>query len=180
MVYFSSHNIPYADLNDFGPDIQGALSALFIQMDGGLALLTACLEKGSFDRDKLAKLARCSNTTATELADELSRHFDISFQRAHQLSGQLVNHLCEQGRDLQSAQPEDLTALGGPELDAQVLRDCLDPMSFVRRRKGYGGPAPEQVQTQLSELLGVSENINDYINQLHSKHQKAHQTLLAP
>ena len=48
MVLYSSHNIPYADLNDFGPDIQGALVSIFIQIDGALALLTASLEEGSF------------------------------------------------------------------------------------------------------------------------------------
>ena len=68
MVLYSNHNIPYTDLNDFGPDIQGALVSIFIQIDGALALLVVVLQEGRFDRCRLAELARCTDTIATELA----------------------------------------------------------------------------------------------------------------
>lgn len=149
MVLFSHHNIPYADLNDFGPDIQGALVSLFIQLEGGLALLVACLEEGEFNVAKLEREARCTDTTATELADELTRCAGLSFQEAHALAARLVKALCQQGRQLQSATPADLIALGGPAVDAALLRQALDPHAFVARRNGFGGPAPERVREQL-------------------------------
>ena len=114
MVLYSSHNIPYADLNDFGPDIQGALVSLFIQFEGGLALLSACLEDGAFDVGKLEQRAAQTDTTATELADELTRRFELSFQAAHGLAASLVAKLDAENRYLQEATPADLSALGGP------------------------------------------------------------------
>lgn len=166
IVLYSHHNIPYADLNDFGPDIQGALISLFIQLEGGMALLTACLQEGHFDERKLARDARCTDTTATELADELTRHYDLSFQDAHALSAQLVQKLCQEGRYLQSATTADITALGGPAVESQILQQALDPKAFVTRRNGYGGPAPEQVKLHLEAAShGLEQNV-DKLTQL--------------
>lgn len=158
MVLYSSHNIPYADLNDFGPDIQGALVSLYIQLEGGLTLLAACLEHGHFDEDKLGRQAECTDTTATELADELTRRHGLSFQEAHRLAAALVARLCQDERELREATPEDVRALGGPEMEASALRDALDPAAFVRRRDGFGGPAPARVAEHLADarrLLGA-------------------------
>ena len=147
MVLYSSHNIPYGDLNDFGPDIQGALQTLFLQLSGGLALLHACLTESSFNTVKLAELAAATDTTATELADELTRR-GLSFQAAHRLVGQLVARLQDRGEPLQRATAHDLEALGGPAL-SDALSDALNPELFVRRRSGLGGPAPEAVKAHL-------------------------------
>src|SRR5690606_16038555 len=90
MVVYSSHNIPFADLNDFGPDVQGALQMLHQQLAGGLDLLTACLEDGAFDGAKLAEAAAATDTTATELADVLVRDTGMAFPAAHAVVGRLV------------------------------------------------------------------------------------------
>ena len=169
MVFYSSHNIPYADLNDFGPDIQGALVSLFIQFEGGLALLTACLQDGAFDKEQLAQQARATDTTATELADELSRQFELNFQAAHRLAADLVKALSTEGRLLQDATPDDLLALGGPEVSAKVLKEALEPSAFVARRSGFGGPAPQTVQVHLTHAeQGLKEKL-DKLAQLRAK-----------
>lgn len=149
MVTYSSHNIPYGDLNDFGPDIQGALQTLFLQFDGGLSLLAACLAEGIFQADALAAVARQSDTTATELSEELTRHFGLSIQEAHRVVARLLARLEVQGLPLQAATPEDLLAVGGPLLSPEQLRTALDPSVFIRRRRVLGGPAPEVVHGQL-------------------------------
>lgn len=149
MVIFSSHNIPFGDLNDFGPDIQGALQALFLQLSGGLDLLAASLETGTFDAAALERLTRESDTMATELADELVREHDMAFQSAHHLVARLVADLEAQGRVLKSATPEDIVKLEGPRLKPDELNRALDPRAFIERRNGIGGPAPEVVYDQL-------------------------------
>ena len=121
------------------------------------ALLTACLEEGHFDRERLARQAQRTDTTATELADELTRLHGLSFQAAHRLAAALVQRLCREGRVLQEATPQDLLELGGPELSAEALQGALDPAAFVRRRSGYGGPAPERVAEQLERARHLLE-----------------------
>ena len=151
MVIFSSHNIPFGDLNDFGPDIQGALQALFLQLSGGLDLLATSLESGTFDAAALAHLTEESDTMATELADELVREHEMAFQDAHQLVARLVAELEAQGRVLKSATPEDVAKLGGPHLKPDELHRATDPRAFIERRNGAGGPAPEVVYDQLTQ-----------------------------
>ena len=149
MVVFSSHNIPFGDLNDFGPDIQGALQTLFLQLHGGTELLTASVSSGTFDTAMLMRLAYESDTTATELADELVRQHEIAFQDAHQLVAQLVTRLGEQKRLLSTTTSDDLKNLGGPELPQTEIDSALDPVAFIRRRDGVGGPAPKALEAQL-------------------------------
>ncbi len=158
MVIFSSHNIPFGDLNDFGPDIQGALQALFLQLSGGLDLLAASLETGTFDAAALERLTRESDTMATELADELVREHDMAFQSAHHLVARLVADLEAQGRVLKSATPEDIVKLEGPRLKPDELNRALDPRAFIERRNGVGGPAPEVVYDQLTHAQSTLDS----------------------
>ena len=150
MFFFSSHNIPFTDLNDFGPDIQGALTAQHRQLRGALDLLAACLEGGDFDERELAEVAAATDTTATELADVLAREHGLSFPAAHGVAAKLVRSLSDQGRPLTTATPADLEAAGGPRLAADEVTAALDPAAFVRRRAGLGMPAPEVMSTQLA------------------------------
>lgn len=174
MVTYSSHNIPYGDLNDFGPDIQGALRTLLLQFESGLTLLAACLEGGVFSAEALAEAARLSDTTATELSDELVRH-GLCFQEAHRVVARLV----ARGRPLQAATPEDLLAVGGPQLTIRELRDALDPYEFICRRRGLGGPAPEVVDDQLAIARQGLEQDLARLAEVHSRLSTARERLLA-
>lgn len=151
MIVFSSHNIPFGDLNDFGPDIQGALQTLYLQLHGGIELLSASLETGSFNQGALARLAKGSDTTATELADELVRQHGLAFQDAHRLVAQLVEVLAARREPLSATRASDLSALGGPELSQDEIDSALDPSAFIERRKGVGGPARAPLTAQLRQ-----------------------------
>ncbi len=149
-VSFSLHNIPFADLNDFGPDIQGGLMAQHRQLMGALDLVAACLESGRFDHGALALLARATDTTATELADVLVRDAGLDFPSAHQVVASLLRRLGGEGRLLADAAPADLQAAGGPRLGESQLADALDPAAFVARRDGVGMPAPSRMAESLT------------------------------
>jgi len=157
MVLYSSHNIPYADLNDFGPDVQGALQMQHVQLEGGIELLLACLRGGDFEAGRLAAAAASTDTTATELADELVRAHGMAFPDAHALVARLVARLQAAGRPLTQATVDDVRALGGPELTAEALGNALDPAAFVTRRDGPGGPAPAAVRGQLERARERAE-----------------------
>jgi argininosuccinate lyase len=167
-------------LNDFGPDIQGALVSTFIQIDGALSLLAVALEEGRFDKRKLIELARCTDTTATELADILTRHHGMSFQDAHGLAGALVLKLCQEGRELQEATTDDVVALGGPAVEAEALRDALDPWVFVTRRAGIGGPAPASMRRLLDTTRSHRRSAVDRLAEVQSTLTAARTHLATP
>lgn len=151
MVVYSSHNIPFADLNDFGPDVQGALQMQHVQLAGGLDLLTACLENGAFDVARLAEAAATTDTTATELADVLVQDAGLSFPAAHAVVGALVVAMQEVGRAFTTVTPADLAAVGGPHLPAEALKEAVDPARFVERRRGLGMPAASAMAGRVAE-----------------------------
>lgn len=179
MVLYSSHNIPYADLNDFGPDIQGALQALFLQLSGGLDLLHACVSESRFDLAVLAKLAEATDTTATELADELTRNHSLSFQASHRLVGRLLEQLASRDEPLQRATPADVRQLGGPDLSDADLHAALEPEVFVRRRNGIGGPAPETMKVQLERAAQQLEGNSAKLSELQTRLDEARRSLRA-
>ncbi|MDZ7799816.1 MAG: lyase family protein [Trueperaceae bacterium] len=150
MVAFSSHNIPFADLNDFGPDLQGTLQTQHTQLLGGLDLLHACVREGRFDTEALAEVAAATDTSATELADELVRRAGMDPAAAQGVVGRMVRRAGAEGRSAASLGPDDLEAAGGPRVEAEIVRDALDPARFVARRDGLGGPAPTSVRAQLT------------------------------
>jgi len=155
---FASHNVPFADLNDTGTDAQEPLHGMLDALDAGLDLLVAVLRDARWDAGVLAAAADATDTTATELADELVRTAGLPFPEAHHVAASLVRRMADQRRPLQQATPDDLTAVGGPELPADALRTALSPTAFVRRRDGIGGPAPGAVREHLTRLRsGLAE-----------------------
>lgn len=180
VILFSSHNIPYGDLNDFGPDVQGALETQHIQLTGALRLLIACLQGGEFDVAALSRIERATDTTATELADELVRTQGLSFQEAHALVAAVVAYTHSNGVALLELTPAELVKLGGPVLSGEQLHDALDPHSFIKRRTGYGGPAPEVVQKHLQGAQTRLEEDSAHLGGLRSHIERASHALRVP
>lgn len=157
-VLLSSHNIPFGDQLDSSPDVQSTLQLLFGQLGEALSLLSASLEHGSFDTEQLAQRARATDTTATELANELVASGGLNFQDAHRLSAELAAALHASARPWQSLTPADLTALGGPLLPAETLARAVSPEAFVARRSGLGGPSPGALEVQITQLYSELES----------------------
>lgn len=179
-VMFSSHNISYTDLNDFGPDIQGSLRQQHHQLLGALDLLTACVEDGDFQREPLRQVADATDTTATELADELVRSYGVPFQKAHSLVAAAVARCRSRGVALQQLSAGELEELGGPKLTDRQLRAALDPASFIARRTGFGGPAPEVVAGQLGKAASQLEAAAAQISEIRSTLSRALHALRVP
>lgn len=179
MVILSSHNIPFGDLNDFGPDVQGALQTMHLQLCGGLALTLACLQAGRFDEAALARSLERTDTTATELADELVRSRGVSFQEAHRTVAALVARLAGEGRALTEAEPADLVAVGGPSLSPEALHEALSPRAFVARRTGLGGPAPDSVRVHLGRLRERSARYSGAVDSITARIEAAQRALRA-
>lgn len=150
MIVYSHHNIPFTDLNDFGPDVQGALELQHRELVGAFTLLTGCLQDGDFDAAALADATSRTDTTATELADVLARDHHLTFPEAHHVVATLVRAFHAEGRLLTSATPADVEAAGGPRLAPAELAAALDPAAFVKRRNGLGMPAPEVMTDTLA------------------------------
>jgi argininosuccinate lyase len=179
-LVFLSHNVPLADLNDGGTDAQEPLHAALEALDAGLDLLTAVVRESAWDTGLLAAEAAASDTTATELADELVRAGGLPFPLAHRRASELVRRLAAEGRPLQRATPADLAAVGGPALDPETLAAALSPRAFVERRSGVGGPAPAVVEAHLARLRREQAEYHDDVATATSRVEGALRRLRTP
>ncbi|AWT37337.1 argininosuccinate lyase (plasmid) [Deinococcus actinosclerus] len=155
-VTLSSHNVPFGDINDPGPDMQPSLHGMWQEFREGTELLTASLAAPFVNREGWLLEARQGESVVTELADAITRFTGDGFRDAHARIKRLLAALHAEDRPLSSVTPLDLAAVGVtlPEPD---LRAALDPAGFIARRVTLGGPAPQVVAAQ---LRSASDRLN--------------------
>ncbi len=120
-------------------------------------------------------------TTATELADTFVRETGIPFRTAHQIVGMLAKE-----REKPTMEKIDSAAevvlgesLSSRGLTEKMVKEALNPVSNVKRRKIVGGPAPEEMQHYLSKRQTELELNEQEIATLKDITDSAFENLLA-
>jgi argininosuccinate lyase len=130
-----------------------------------LKIAAGMLASMKVNTDTLANQSVTGFTTATELADTLVRECDIPFRTAHRIVGQLARKSGEPDiADIEAAGKEILgQSLISNGLSEQMVKEALDPMLNIKRRKNPGGPAPEEIGNSITrqriQLLSEEEKI---------------------
>lgn len=139
----------------FGDDvIAGALRAT----RAGARLLAEVARSLRVRADVMAERAGVFWSTASNLADELVRRFDLPFRTAHHVVGRFVKYSTEanQGPPNASAELFQRAAreMAGRdiELGSAELRRILDPQAFLQTRVSEGSANPRHVADHLQAL----------------------------
>ena len=148
-VVLSSHNVPFGDINDPGPDMQPPLNGMWQDFREGLELLIASLHDPIIGREKWLRDAKLGESPITELADTITRKTECGFRAAHGKVKELLEMLHEQGRTVDTLTPADLAGIG-VEVTSAELATALNPADFIARRTTFGGPAPAVMQQEIS------------------------------
>lgn len=87
-------------------------------------------------------------TTATELADTFVREAGIPFRTAHQIVGMLAREGEKPTIEKIDSVAEIVLgeSLSSRGLTEKMIKEALNPVSNIKRRKIEGGPAPEEMQ----------------------------------
>ncbi|WP_134703741.1 argininosuccinate lyase [Ammoniphilus sp. YIM 78166] len=128
------------------------------EVEASVSILMATIKTLKVNRELMLERAQKNFCTVTELANVLVREGGISFTEAHQLVGSLVNDLLERKET-----PEHITqhkmlhfskAVLGKEihLTDDQLKLVLHPVSNVQLKSTVGGPAFNEVESQLESL----------------------------
>jgi len=110
------------------------------------------------DRERMQQAAGAHFAQATDLASALVRERDLPWRTAHQIVGILCRFADERGVTPDGVTSELLdeaaAAYGtGPlSLGERELRDALDASKFPLRRTLFGGPGPEAVAVELTDI----------------------------
>ena len=103
----------------------------------------------SFNEKRMLSAARKGFLNATDLADYLVRK-GMPFRDAYRISGKVVKYCTEKDLILEDMLPEEYRNFS--ELFEEDLYDDIDILNCVKKRALPGGPAPEQVKIQISEM----------------------------
>jgi argininosuccinate lyase len=135
----------------YNKDMQEDKEPLFDTVDTVemcLEVFTRLLRNLSFDGEAMRSATEHGYLTATDLADYLVTR-GMTFRKAHEISGKMVLHALDLGRELSDLSLEEMKQFSN-RIEEDVY-DWLDPVQCVARRRLAGGTAPATVKQRLQE-----------------------------
>lgn len=166
-ILVCAHNTPFGDIVDSEDDLQPLVFSAFEDAQRALKLFARVVRGCQVNKEEMARRARTSFLTVTELADTLVRSEGLSFRLAHRLVHAAVQELGEYEVDAMVAAVRGLAPeiIGRPLRTGEaVLSQALDPEHFVAVRSIPGGPAPETLTAQLRVMRREQEAMDDWIS----------------
>jgi argininosuccinate lyase len=142
--------LPLAYQKDLQEDKEGAIDAI-----GALALslraMTGMVGDLEPDIARMKAVAGDGYSTATDLADWLTRTLKLPFREAHHITGRIVAAAAEKGVAL-----DRLPLQAMQEFEPRITKAVFAVLSVgnsVKSRKAYGGTAPNNVRVQAKAWL---------------------------
>ncbi|MFZ1920249.1 MAG: argininosuccinate lyase, partial [Xanthobacteraceae bacterium] len=90
-------------------------------------------------------------STATDLADWLTRELKVPFREAHHITGRIVAKAAAAGVALENLPLPQMWAIE-PRITKAVF-GVLSPANSVKSRRAYGGTAPNNVRREAKRWL---------------------------
>jgi argininosuccinate lyase len=121
-----------------------------------IALMAEIIERGDFDRERLAAAAASEHAYATDYCDLLTLRFGVPNGQAHRVLGRAIRSAVDAGRPFVSSADLDVAerdlGVTMPRLDEDDLARLRDPAAIVETRTTLGGAAPPAI-TEMCEQL---------------------------
>lgn len=119
--------------------------------------------------ENMRRNAKKGLPTATELANTLVRETELPFRKAHGIVGHLAAQVLEEEKSIEDITLEDLQKASEEvigekiEISEDKLIEALNLENCVKRKDVSGGPAPESLVEELSELEKRVESQRDFL-----------------
>jgi argininosuccinate lyase len=140
--------LPLAYNRDLAEDKRAAFDAVDV-LHEVLPAFAGLIASMTADPTVMRAQAGQGFSLATEVADYLALK-GVPFAEAHEITGNLVRHCEDKGRDLQALDATDFAAIDprlGPDLMPRLTLDAA-----VAARSGRGGTAPDRVREQIGRF----------------------------
>jgi argininosuccinate lyase len=179
-IQLAVHNTPFGDIVDTEDDLQPLVQSMFADAVRAVTLVAAAMATAAFNRERMLERARMGWITVTELADTLTRDYDLPFKTSHAVAARLVAEAGKRdGVPMAKLVAEITTAVAGKPIafDEVRLAEILSPEYFVRVRTTPGGPAPavtaealtasrERLKIDLGWIAATKERLRSAEDQL--------------
>jgi len=137
----------------YNRDMQEDKSILFESIDttmSCLSLMPRMLSTMSLNKNNAASIASSSFSTATDLAEYLSKK-GMPFRTSHHVVGDIVKFCEKKSIQLKDLSIEDLRNFS--DLIEPDIHKVLDPITSVKSRNGVGETAPKSVKRESTAVL---------------------------
>ena len=142
--------LPLAYQKDMQEDKAGAIDALEALVLS-INAMTGMVRDMKPDVARMRQAAGEGFSTATDLADWLTRMLKLPFREAHRISGQIVAKAAASGVPLDKLPLDAMRAI--EPLITKSVFGVLTVEASVKSRKVYGGTAPNNVRAQAKRWL---------------------------
>ncbi|OYT55185.1 MAG: argininosuccinate lyase [Candidatus Altiarchaeales archaeon ex4484_2] len=119
-----------------------------------LDVMGGMLSEAEFNKKKMEDVVDESFAAATELANHLVKVNKMSFRESHQVIGDVVSKLADEGKTLRDI--DETFALLKKEIDGSIplneLKKLVDSKRVVEANSSLGGTSPKEVGRMVSSL----------------------------
>jgi len=139
----------------YSKDMQEDKEQLFDSYDNILIMfqvMEGVIKDLSPNKENLLRAASLGYSTATDLADWLTRELKIPFRESHYITGKIVSHAFENSIKLIEV-PLSIMKRLEPRITNDIYK-VLDVKYSVESRKSFGGTCPEEVKNRCDDWRG--------------------------
>ena len=115
-----------------------------------LEILEKSLQSLTIHQDKMQKMTKIGHLSATDLADFLVQKCNIPFREAHHITGKVVAHAEQEGKDISELTEEEILSQ-----DARIHQGVLKSLDLkisMNARDSLGGTSSRQTKFQIKFL----------------------------
>lgn len=150
-------SLPLAYNKDMQEDKEPVFDAV-ITIKNSIEIFNAMLNEIKVNNDKMGKSAFESFTTATDLADYLTKK-GVPFRESHNITGKIVKHCIKKGYDLKTLPLDEYK-----KFCKKIEDDVYEKVSLENSVEGkisFGGTCKTEVQRQIEDAFDFLKRLND-------------------
>ena len=138
----------------YSKDLQDDKKLVFSAFDDvclTLEVMTEIWSKVSFNKNIMADAVNNSNATATDFANWLVQHLELSFREAYQLTGSIVVFANKNNKKLDQLSLKELQ-----KFNKKITKDAQKTLSIhesIKNKNSFGGTSPQRVKQSIKYAI---------------------------
>ncbi len=138
----------------YSKDLQEDKKIVFSTFDEiclSLEVMNEMWSKISFNKDVMAAAVINSNATATDFANYLVEHLELTFREAYQLTGKIVSYANKNNKKLDELSLEELQ-----KFNKKITKNSQKTLSIhesIKNKKSFGGTSPQRVKQSIKYAI---------------------------
>ncbi|MEM4575931.1 MAG: argininosuccinate lyase [Candidatus Nezhaarchaeales archaeon] len=157
-MFFSALSILKRLPLSYNLDLQEVTPLIWLSVEEtlrSLRVMRGAVEGLQFNEKRMHEAAELGFSTATELANELVRQFNVPFRVAHRIVGRVVKDAVNRGlspREITPQMIEQASMLEGfpIKVDEKLIKDSLNVEKCVAKYRARGGPSHDSVRDMIN------------------------------